>query len=182
VADRKLIIAGAALGVGLFFLMKGSAVRSAAAPSDANMQAFLAMIRFSEGTVNYPDPWGTYYGGAQFTDKSDHPVNTGEMAPITTPWGSTTAAGAYQIILPTWEDLGGKDYYGDFSNASQDHAAMDLIERRGATADVLAGNFADAVQLVAKEWASLPGSPYGQPTHTLDQVASAYQAAGGTVA
>ena len=163
-------------------MMKGSAVRSTAAPSDSNMQAFLAMIRLSEGTVRYPDPWGTYYGGAQFTDKSDHPVNTGEMAPVTTSWGITTAAGAYQIILTTWQDLGGKDYYGDFSDASQDQAAMDLIERRGATADVLAGNFANAVQLVAKEWASLPGSPYGQPTHSIDQVAAAYQAAGGTVA
>jgi muramidase (phage lysozyme) len=180
--DRDLFIVGALAGVGLLFLMKGSAVRSTAAPSDANMQAFLAMIRFSEGTANYPDPWGTYYGGAQFADKSDHPVNTGEMAPVTTPWGSTSAAGAYQIILSTWEDLGGKEYYGDFSDASQDQAAMDLIERRGATQDVVAGNFANAVELVAKEWASLPGSPYGQPVHTLDQVAAAYQAAGGTVA
>ncbi len=177
-----MLILGAAVGVGLFFLMKGSAVRSSAAPSDANMQAFLAMIRFSEGTAQYPDPWGTYYGGAQFTDKSDHPVNTGALSPITTPWGSTTAAGAYQIILPTWQDLGGKDYYGDFSDTSQDRAAMDLIERRGATQEVVAGNFANAVHLVAKEWASLPGSPYGQPTHSLDQVAAAYQDAGGTVA
>jgi muramidase (phage lysozyme) len=180
--DRDFLILGTAIGAMLLFMVKGSAVRSSAAPSDANMQAFLAMVRFSEGTARYPDPWGTYYGGAQFTDKSDHPVNTGEMSPITTPWGTTTAAGAYQIILTTWEDLGGKDYYGDFSNASQDQAAMDLIERRGATQEVVAGNFANAVELVAKEWASLPGSPYGQPTHTLDALAAAYLAVGGTIA
>jgi len=34
---------------------------------------------------------------------------------------------------------------------------------------VKAGRFDAAVAKCAKEWASLPGSPYGQPVKTLDQ-------------
>ncbi len=155
--------------------------RSTASPVDANVQAFLAMLRHSEGTDRYADPWGTYYGGAQFHDKSDHPAITGEMASIVTAWGPTTAAGAYQITKTTWLDLGGSAYYGDFSNAAQDAAALDLIEGRGATGAVESGDFAGAVALLGKEWASLPGSPYGQPTNTLADLAAFYVNAGGTI-
>lgn len=155
--------------------------RSTVDPSNANMIAFLAMLRHSEGTDQYANAYQTYYGGAQFSDMSDHPCNTGECQPVAGPSGSTTAAGAYQIEQSTWNALGGRAYYGDFSEGSQDRAAEDLIEGRGATADVVAGNFSSAVALLGKEWASLPGSPYGQPVNSLSDLESFYQSAGGTV-
>lgn len=178
-----LLLGAAAVGVYLAMRPARSPVQAAAAApgQPTNAAAFLAMLRHSEGTDRYPDPWGTYYGGGQFTDKSDHPCITGAEQPVQGPSGVTTAAGAYQITLSTWTDLGGAGQYGDFSDASQDQAALDLIERRGATADMQAGNFAAAVALLGNEWASLPGSPYGQPTNTLADLESVYTAAGGTL-
>lgn len=185
--DRPTIwalIAGAIL-IGIYYAMGNSRspvnAATAAPGQQSNAAAFLAMLRHSEGTDRYPDPWGTYYGGAQFTDKSNHPVLTGAEQPVSGPSGTTTAAGAYQITCSTWQDLGGVDQYGDFSDASQDQAALDLIERRGATDAMMSGDFAGAVAKLGNEWASLPGSPYGQPTNTLADLESVYTAAGGTL-
>jgi muramidase (phage lysozyme) len=179
---QKALLAAAgvaAIILGAWFLtMKRSALTTA----NPNAAAFLAMLRHSEGTDQYADPWGTYYGGSQFSDKSDHPVLTGSEIPVAGPSGVTTAAGAYQITLTTWEALGGALHYGDFSDAAQDAAALDLIEGRGATPNIIAGDFAGAVALLGKEWASLPGSPYGQPTHTLADLQQVYLDNGGSVA
>ena len=58
-------------------------------------------------------------------------------------------------------------------------AAVALIKRRGALADVIAGRFDSAIAKCNKEWASLPGSPYGQPTLTLDRAHAVLAMAGG---
>jgi NAD-dependent dihydropyrimidine dehydrogenase PreA subunit len=47
------------------------------------------------------------------------------------------------------------------------------------TEDVLAGRLGDAIAKCAREWASLPGSPYGQPTRTMAQARATYEQFGG---
>jgi lysozyme len=177
-----LIAVSAAFG--LWFVMNQKSVDlSQSTPDDqANVSAFLKMIQVSEGTANYPDPYGTYYGGGQFSDKSDHPVITGAESPVVTKWGVTTAAGAYQITLTTWASLGGSAHYGDFSNIAQDQAAIDLINRRGALDAVMSGDLQTAFNLLRNEWASLPTSPAGQPTQQASTLIAAFQANGGTLA
>jgi len=69
----------------------------------------------------------------------------------------------------------------DFSPASQDLAALGRIAARGALDDVLAGRFTLAISKINKEWASLPNSPYGQPTQTLTGALAVYQSNGGTM-
>lgn len=44
---------------------------------------------------------------------------------------------------------------------------------------MLAGRFEVAVTKCAGEWASLAGSPYGQPTISMDRAINLYAAAGG---
>ena len=178
-----LLIAVAA-SFGLYFIMTRKSVdlSTASDQSQANVSAFLRMIQVSEGTASYPDPYGTYYGGGQFTDKSDHPVLTGAESPVITKWGVTTAAGAYQITLTTWGSLGGSAHYGDFSNVAQDQAAIDLIDRRHALDAVMSGDLATAFALLRNEWASLPTSPAGQPTQQASTLIAAFQAAGGVLA
>jgi len=61
-----------------------------------------------------------------------------------------------------------------FTPASQDIACTFLIARRGALADVLAGNFEAAVNKVRKEWASMPGAGYGQREENLATLRSFY--------
>jgi lysozyme len=144
------------------------------AVSDPNVQAFLTLIRTGEGTTG-PNGYRTLYGGGLFTSYADHPPGTVTAGGLT-----SSAAGAYQILSGTWTEI--RTAYGlpDFSPASQDIAAVALIKRRNALADVLAGRFDAAIRKCAKEWASLPGSPYGQPTLTLDRAHAVLAAAGGT--
>lgn len=140
-----------------------------------NVTAFLMLIRTGEGTAD-PDGYHRLFGGANFFSYADHPrivVSRGTL--------KSTAAGAYQILARTWDDLRNQGVdLPDFSPANQDKAAIALIKRRGALAYVEAGNWADAIARTNREWASLPGSPYGQPTLTLDRAFAILAANGGT--
>ncbi len=134
---------------------------AATALTNQNVQAFLMMIRTGEGTAD-AGGYTRLYGGAQFSGFADHPRQLVSAGGLT-----STAAGAYQILSRTWDDLRKSNDLPDFSPANQDYAAVCLIKRRGALADVVAGRFDVAIAKCGKEWASLPGSPYGQPTITL---------------
>lgn len=146
---------------------------------EANVQAFLATIRHAEGTARAGvDGYRMLFGGELVATLADHPRQR-----ITRPLGgrfiTSTAAGAYQFLEGTWDEVAGKLGLPDFSPVYQDVAAVARIRYRGALEDVRAGRFDEAVRKCAKEWASLPGSPYGQPTKTFDQVRQVYAAAGG---
>jgi len=145
--------------------------------ASANLQAFLRVIRAGEGTDD-PQGWRRHYGGALFDGSlADHP----RVAIKAGRWTST-AAGAYQFLARTWDECRAALGLPDFAPVSQDLAAVYLIRRRGALPDVLAGRLATAIAKCNREWASLPGSPYGQPTRTLAQATATYTQAGGTLA
>lgn len=132
-----------------------------------NLDAFLRMIRQHESGNDYSIMWG----GSHFAGFADHPRILNEYA-----GRRSTAAGAYQIIAGTWDTVVQPAMnLPDFSPASQDAAAVYLIQRRGAMSDVLAGDFAAAVAALKPEWEALAVNP-------IDQLASAYTAAGGALA
>lgn len=142
-----------------------------------NLYAFLCMLRHGEGTASV-DGYRVMFGGAKFTGFGDHPrIKTRRRAGKR--FISSTAAGAYQFLERTWDDCRISLDLPDFSPASQDKAARYLIFRRGALLDLEAGKFFSAVEKCNKEWASLPGSPYGQPTVTLAEVLKLYLEYGG---
>lgn len=124
-------------------------------------RAFLALIRKTEGAG-----YSTLFGGGTFASYADHPRQR-----ISRPLGgrmlTSTAAGAYQFLSRTWDECAAACGLKDFSPASQDAAALFLIDRREALDDVLSGDWPAAIAKCNKEWASLPGSPYGQPTRPL---------------
>ena len=142
-----------------------------------NVRAFLATIRRGEGTSDEAG-YHRMFGGKQFDSLADHPrqVQTCKLRGGTL---SSTAAGAYQFLSKTWDGLVAKYGFSDFSAHNQDLAAIALIQGRGALEDVIAGRFATAVAKCNREWASLPGSPYGQPTSTLDDARACYLLNGG---
>jgi muramidase (phage lysozyme) len=140
-----------------------------------NLKAFLIMIQYSEGTYG-KDAYRKLYGGGLTDNLSQHP-NT-----KVSKWGLTsTAAGAYQILNKTWTELQRKLGLQDFGPESQDRAAIELIKRRGALEDVMAGRFAQAITKCRKEWASLPGAGYNQTEKSPKALATFYKAAGGTL-
>lgn len=142
---------------------------------ERNVRAFLGVIRAGEGTSD-PDGYRRHFGGRLFSGYADHPRVT-----ITAGGYTSTAAGAYQFLARTWDGLVKQYGFPDFTPQSQDEAAVALIIGRKALAAVRAGRLDEAIALCSREWASLPGSPYGQPTRTLAQATHAYLAAGGTI-
>ena len=170
-------IAAGLLTPALFFLLKESISKmDTNSRAYKNLKAFLIMIQYAEGTFG-KDGYRKLYGGGFFNDLSMHP-NT----PVTK-WGITsTAAGAYQILNKTWNELQAKLKLPDFSPLSQDKAAIELIKRRKALEDVMAGRFAQAIQKCRKEWASLPGAGYGQNEKNVKSLMAVYKIAGGNTA
>lgn len=145
-----------------------------------NLNAFLWTIRNVEGTAG-PNGYKTQFTGKTFDSFADHP-----REPITAPINgknvTSTAAGAYQFIVPTWDMCKNALDLKDFSPASQDKAAVYLLQRAGALDDIKGGNFNAAIDKTNRVWAGLPGSPYGQNPKSYGAALAYYKQAGGTVA
>lgn len=143
------------------------------AQSAKNLKAFLLMLQFSEGTYG-PNAYRTLYGGSLFNGYDAHPNI------IIHKWGiSSSAAGAYQFLYNTWAELAQALGLDNFSPINQDRAAVELIRRKGALADVMAGRIALAILKCRKIWASLPNAGYGQKEKTFNQLAMVFQYLGG---
>ena len=159
-----------------------------------NIAAFLDTIKQAEGTAQAVNPYGVCYSYRHtIGDFSDHPAITGEWRGERLPdamcanagFGPgcvSTAAGAYQIIKPTWRTIAGALGLRDFGPSSQDAAAVELIRRRGALEDVKAGRVAAAIGKCRNEWASLPGNYARQGQRSMGDLIAWYQQNGGTTA
>jgi len=152
-----------------------------ASRGDQNLSAFLMMIRAAEGTDG-PRGYQTMFGYKYFSSFADHPRQKFAFKQTDGATNYTTAAGAYQFLSSTWDGLKAKLGLPDFSPASQDAGAVELIRERGALADVLAGRFEAAIKKLGAVWASLPSSMYPQGKRTMQFVKQAYEQAGGTYA
>lgn len=122
------------------------------------------------GTVAGPESAGQYdvlYGGTQFADMSAHP---GANIPITSgpnKGKTSSAAGKYQFLKPTWEEQAKKLGLPDFSPGSQDAAAWNLSKEvyKAKTGGDLEADLAKAddtglqkiAGLMSGTWTSLPG-------------------------
>ncbi|MCG8332307.1 MAG: glycoside hydrolase family 104 protein [Chitinophagales bacterium] len=158
-----------------------------------NLDAFLKTIQFAEGTFYQPNPYAvTYAYDHMIQNFSDHPAITGEWLGKTLPNSfclnvglpvgcKSTAAGAYQIIKPTWQNIKNVFPILQFDNYGQDEAVVYLIKQKSAYQDILNGNLEYAISKCNTIWASLPGSPYGQPTKSMDQLIDFYLSKGGTL-
>jgi muramidase (phage lysozyme) len=149
-------------------------------PMQSNERAFLDMLAVSEGTFGLGDGgYNVLVGGDLFHGYAQHP---NVLVTLNKAGLKSTAAGRYQFLKRTWDALALKLHMPDFSPASQDVAALELIAECGATDDVRSGRFADAVQKCHKIWASLPGAGYGQRENPVKALEAAYIRAGGTLA
>jgi len=151
----------------------------------SNLTAFLDAIAFSElggllkvsnngydvivgSTVAHPD---------LFTSYADHPRKLVHLNAHL----ESTAAGRYQLLARFYDAYKKQLDLPDFSPPSQDAIAATQIAERGAMNDVLSGYFDSAIAKCGHIWASLPGSPYGQHTNTIESLRAVFIAAGGTI-
>lgn len=160
------------------------------AVANGNVRAGLMMLRYAEGTAG-PEGYRTMFGGGLFDSFADHPRIAHRFTNRAGRQLWTTAAGAYQFLavspLPdgrftkvdTWDRLQAKLQLPDFSPASQDAAAVELIRERGALGDLMAGRLSEFVRKCAPIWASLPGAGYAQPERKFASLQAAFQSAGG---
>lgn len=140
---------------------------------EPNVAAFLRVIRACEGTAG-DHGYRMHFGGELFTSFADHPRRL-----IVKSGYRSTAAGAYQFLERTWDSVARQYKLPDFTPSMQDAGAVALLIRRRALDAVRAGRLAEAVELTNQEWASLPGSPYGQPVRTMGFVARVFAMHGG---
>jgi len=138
-------------------------------------RALLNTIRFAEGTWTNGrgDGYRMLFGGGQFRDMARHPQL------VVTSGYSSAAAGAYQFLPDTWNEAANRLSLPDFQPASQDQAALYLMEKRGALSRFdRQGLSHDVLALLAQEWASLPtehgGSYYGQPVKGAEELRRFY--------
>lgn len=148
--------------------------------ANANVGAFLDMIAYAEGTAG-PDGYRTMFGYRYFDSFADHPRQVFSFVNSKGQQLKTSAAGRYQFLASTWDELKQKLGLQDFSPASQDAGAIELIRQRGALNDVRAGRIVDAIAKVRTIWASLPGAGYSQPERNISNLIAAYQSAGGAI-
>lgn len=131
-------------------------------------QAWLDLIAWCEGTSG-PDGYRTCFTGAKFDSFADHPRKVHCAGRL-----CSDAAGRYQFLSTTWDECRRALGLPDFSPASQDQAALYLIDRRGALENIDRLQMVNALEKLSWEWASLPNSRgqgrYGQPIKSLAEV------------
>lgn len=145
-----------------------------------NEKAFLTMLATSEGTehIGKERGYNVLVGGTLFKGYADHPrVKIRLNSKL-----SSTAAGRYQILERVFDAYKIKLRLPDFSPASQDAIAMQLIRECRALDLINKGRIRDAINACSSRWASLPGAGYGQRENSLTGLIRAYQQAGGTIA
>jgi len=163
----------------------------------ANQAAFCTVISHTEGTYRAADPYRCCYAFVHtIADLSFHPA---EPRP---PDGArewrgepldhlgfayegevSTAAGRYQINLPTYRELCIALNVHGFTSQIQDDMALTLIKRHGALDAVNAGQLQKAIYLCRGTWASFPGSDAAnQPESTIALMRDVFIGAGGVLA
>jgi len=141
------------------------------------VRSLLNTIRYAEGTPGDAG-YQTMFGGSKFdTSKGwQHPNKA-----ISSGGYTSTAAGAYQFLQPTWQGTAKALGLTQFDPKSQDLAALYLIDKkRGALEPFLKGEkFGTVINKLAPEWAALPtssgGSYYGQPSKKLSDLYQYYE-------
>ena len=136
-----------------------------------NVLAMLKVIGDCEG-ANY----NTFFGGGTFSDYSKHPNKV-----ICKSGLCSTAAGKYQFLFKTWNEVSKKLGLKDFSPNSQDLAAVYLIARRKALKNLIDGNLPLVLKKLSWEWASIPPARYGQKTRSEQYIYDRFKRYSGTI-
>lgn len=146
--------------------------------SNPNIRKTLDVIAAAEGA-----DYDVAFGGKRFVPGATHPgirTYVTDKAGVRAP---SSAAGRYQFVQGTWNELQKQLGLPDFSPRSQDLAAIALLDRRGALRDAAAGNW-DALlnnKQLGQEWQSFMGTA-AQPARSRDWLAKQFGLPGGSQA
>ena len=145
-----------------------------------NRKAFLTMIAIAEGTAKLGDNgYNVLVGGSLFTGYADHPRKAVYLPKYKI---KSTAAGRYQILSKYYDSYKKLLKLKDFSPASQDAIAIQMIKEQHALEDVDEGRVDAAIKKVSNIWASMPGAGYGQREVAIASLRKSFADAGGLIA
>lgn len=147
----------------------------------SNLQAFLDMLAWSEGTSRIKgsdNGYNVVVGGSLFTSYADHPRKLISLPKLGI---KSTAAGRYQLLARYYDAYKKQLGLKDFSPASQDAIAIQQIKERRALPDIESGDIKAAITKCSNIWASLPGAGYGQHEHKIDDLVNKYISCGGAL-
>lgn len=135
-------------------------------------RAVLSVIAAAEGTgSNY----NIIFSFRKFSSYADHPRQV-----VCSGGYCSDAAGRYQFLSTSWDETRRGIGVRDFTPDSQDKGAVQRMQAfRGVRehSSVLSRPaFERMIYKLNREWASLPGSPYGQPTKSMSSLWNVYQA------
>lgn len=154
---------------------------------DPKIAAAFTLVATSEGTETHPLTTNHGYdvivtgvdGMHVFTDYSEHPFcGVPPRAPVV--WKThptierSTASGRYQILAYLWRIYKTRLALPDFSPLSQDKYCLHQFKEVGAVTPIMDGDITAAFPLLAKRWASFPGSDAGQPQHSAEDLLAWY--------
>lgn len=104
------------------------------------------------------------YGGGRFTGYSDHPRQAIPIPSGPNQGKTSSAAGRYQFLAPTWDEVAKELGLKDFSPDSQDMAAWHLAAKtyagktgRDLLTDLREGNTQGIAPALSGVWTSIPG-------------------------
>lgn len=155
------------------------------------------MLSHAEGTDRVPEPYRCCYAFKHtIQDLSYHPAQIRPPLSMVEWPGEplanlgpeyvgkiSTAAGRYQINLPSWLEGVKALRLTDFTPPSQDDWTIWKIKQKGAYDLVNAGRIAEALATpLHLVWASLPGPNIDQPQRDVAYLLNAYSKAGGAYA
>ena len=126
-----------------------------------NTTAFLKLLRWCEHYPHEPSEknYKTMYGGGTLANLNDHP-----RTPVTKWKKTSSAAGAYQITVATYDEFKIKLGLKDFSAESQDKIALAIIKQAGALELINQGKIEEAIRKLNRRWSSLPGGVHSRIT------------------
>lgn len=128
-----------------------------------NLSRFGNLIALAEGTGQAgADAYRIAFGGGKIADLSQHPNAAVGFTETTGKKNKSTAAGKYQFLKNTWDDLSKRTGVKDFSPASQEANFRELLKQRKVLHLVEQGDFTSAINKLGRTFASLPSSPYAQ--------------------
>ena len=138
------------------------------------------MIATAEGTAKLGDNgYNVLVGGSLFTGYADHPRKAVYLPKYKI---KSTAAGRYQILSKYYDSYKKLLKLKDFSPASQDAIAIQMIKEQHALEDVDEGRVDAAIKKVSNIWASMPGAGYGQREVAIASLRKSFVDAGGLIA
>ena len=147
----------------LTFLLSLSLLSAELLPKE---KAILDVIAWAEGTKDY---YNVTFMHHTFDSFDDHPrkIHCNYKRTL-----CSSASGRYQFLSKTWDFIQGQLDLKDFSPESQDLAALFLITLNNVNPNEINTyeSFSLAILRLNRVWASLPGSPYGQPKRTMNDL------------